>query len=253
VAEALLGHRASAVVCTDYDGTLAPIVLEPEFAAPGEGAVPALIALAGRVGTVAVVSGRPAGFLRRQLGEQVAATCWLIGRYGAERVPPGSPIEHAAIDPTLRRDLGTVLAEARRLVPDALLEDKGSSVALHWRARPDAAIAFRELANTAAARFGLEIRPGKLLVELVEPGTPDKGRALERLLVGATGGCFIGDDLGDLLAFDALDRFEANGGVALRVAVAGAETPPELPSSADLVLGTPADVAAFLEELAAAP
>ena len=51
------GH---ALVATDYDGTLAPIVDDPAAAVPAPGAVAALAMLAGRAGTVAVITGRAA-------------------------------------------------------------------------------------------------------------------------------------------------------------------------------------------------
>jgi trehalose 6-phosphate phosphatase len=51
---------ASALIATDYDGTLAPIVDDPAMAVAAPGAVAALKRLSGRVGTVAVITGRAA-------------------------------------------------------------------------------------------------------------------------------------------------------------------------------------------------
>jgi trehalose 6-phosphate phosphatase len=64
--------------------------------------------------------------------------------------------------------------------------------------------------------------------------------------------CFLGDDVGDLDAFDALDRLEASGGQGLRVAVGSSELPDALRDRADLVLRDPGEAAEFLAELAAA-
>jgi len=58
--DALLADPRHALVAADYDGTLAPIVARPQDARPQPGALPALSALAGEVGTVAVITGRPA-------------------------------------------------------------------------------------------------------------------------------------------------------------------------------------------------
>ena len=66
--DALLARPGQALIATDFDGTLAPIVADPRAARPLPGAVPALRRLARVVGTVAVITGRPAagsGGLRR--------------------------------------------------------------------------------------------------------------------------------------------------------------------------------------------
>jgi trehalose 6-phosphate phosphatase len=59
--DALLADPAHALIGTDFDGTLAPIVPRPADARAAPGAVAALTALAGAVGTVAVVTGRAPG------------------------------------------------------------------------------------------------------------------------------------------------------------------------------------------------
>jgi trehalose 6-phosphate phosphatase len=61
---------------------------------------------------------------------------------------------------------------------------------------------------------------------------------------------YVGDDRGDLPAYDALDRLASRGAATLRVAVAGAETPAELVDRADLVLDGPAAVVDLLRRLA---
>jgi trehalose 6-phosphate phosphatase len=90
------------------------------------------------------------------------------------------------------------------------------------------------------------------MVDLVVPGAPTKGTTLAVLLSGgARRGCFLGDDVGDLEAFDALDTFERSGGTAVRIAVASAEMPATLGERADLTLKDPGEAAEFLSELAA--
>ena len=58
--DALVADPRHALVAVDFDGTLAPIVDRPADARPQPGALPALAALAGDVGTLAVITGRPA-------------------------------------------------------------------------------------------------------------------------------------------------------------------------------------------------
>src|SRR5215475_9382478 len=59
--DAVRAAPGRALVALDYDGTLAPIVADPARAWPADGAVDTLRRLAGVVGTLAVVTGRPAG------------------------------------------------------------------------------------------------------------------------------------------------------------------------------------------------
>jgi trehalose 6-phosphate phosphatase len=88
-----------------------------------------------------------------------------------------------------------------------------------------------------------------LSYELRPPVDIDKGTVLGQLLRDLDAGCFIGDDRGDLLAFDALDRFAADGGTAVRVAVRSPEAPPELIERADELVDGPAAVVARLRAL----
>src|SRR6185312_10732075 len=58
--DAIVAAPERALVALDYDGVLAPIVDDPDQAVPAPGAIETLRRLAGRVGTLAVVTGRPA-------------------------------------------------------------------------------------------------------------------------------------------------------------------------------------------------
>lgn len=85
---AILAHPGKTVVGLDFDGTLAPIVPDPEQARAHPEAVPALAALAPKIASVAVVTGRPAGVAVRHGGfAGVAGLEHLVvlGHYGAER------------------------------------------------------------------------------------------------------------------------------------------------------------------------
>src|SRR5262245_42313157 len=85
---AILGRPERAVIALDFDGTLAPIVADPEQARAHPGAVPALAALAPLVHRVAVITGRPAAVAVAHGGfAQVPGLEHLVvlGHYGAER------------------------------------------------------------------------------------------------------------------------------------------------------------------------
>ncbi|MEV7715644.1 hypothetical protein AB0Q94_39695, partial [Streptomyces sp. NPDC088270] len=65
---AILARPDRAVIALDFDGTLADIVPDPEQARAHPGAVPALVALAPKVASIAVITGRPAGVAVRHGG-----------------------------------------------------------------------------------------------------------------------------------------------------------------------------------------
>jgi len=236
------GHAA---VVVDFDGTLSPIVDDPASARPATGAAEALVALVGRLGLVAVMSGRPTDFLRTVVPPEVV----LSGLYGLEVVRDGERTDHPAAG-AWRQVVADVARSSVDHGPDGMdVEPKGISITLHYRRHPEAAEAVGAWAVEQAARSGLEVRAAKMSVELHPPIEADKGTALEALADGLAAVCFVGDDRGDLPAFDALDRLESRGVHPLRVAVAGDETPAELVGRADVVLDGPAAVVGFLRAL----
>ena len=250
--EALALEPSATVVCCDFDGTIADIVADPQMARARPEALRSLVSMAGRFKSVAVISGRPVNFLQTTLGTEVAAVVQLFGRYGAERLEADGAVDAPDVAPNVRRQFAEIAEEARRVAPGVRVEDKQGSLALHWRESPDAGERLLELARSAETA-GLEVRPGKQMVDLVVPGAPTKGTIMATLLAsGAQCGCFLGDDVGDLETFDVLDTFEASGGTALRIAVASAEMPAALRARADLILRDPGEAAEFLSDLAAA-
>jgi trehalose 6-phosphate phosphatase len=244
-----LARPGDAGVVLDFDGTLSPIVPDPASARPVEGAVELLAALAARFGLVAVVSGRPTAFLRELLPPEVV----LCGLYGLEVVRDGHRTDHpdaAAWRPVVEEAARRAAVEG----PDRMaVEPKGLSLTLHYRRHPELAAAVAAWAEREAARSGLEARPAKMSVELHPPIAADKGTAVESLAGGLGAVCYVGDDRGDLPAFDALDRLAARGVHVLRVAVASPEAPPELSGRADVSLNGPDAVLDFLRRLAASP
>jgi trehalose 6-phosphate phosphatase len=85
--------------------------------------------------------------------------------------------------------------------------------------------------------------------ELRPPIRRDKGAVLAEAAAGRRHVCFLGDDRGDLSAFDALDRLAADGASVVRVAVTSPEAPEELLARADLVVDGPEGALSFLGAL----
>ncbi|HYT26661.1 MAG TPA: trehalose-phosphatase [Actinomycetota bacterium] len=246
-----------AALCLDYDGTLAPIVPDPEAAVPLPG-VPALLArLARRFAAVALISGRPAAYLVERVGAPGAR---YLGLYGAEEVVDGRvnvDPEVEAVRPEVRAALAELRAHPAVVESGAWVEDKGLAVAVHLRRVADPgrrAPVVEEAAREVAGRHGLEVLPGRLVWELRPPTGRDKGSAVRQVVAESGAGFLVvaGDDVGDLAAFRAAVALAADGVRALRVAVRSPESPPELLEEADLVVDGPEGVRDLLESLAGA-
>ncbi|MFE5907479.1 trehalose-phosphatase [Streptomyces wedmorensis] len=258
---ALLARPEKAVVALDFDGTLAEIVADPEQARAHPGAVAALAALAPEVASVAVVTGRPAGVAVRYggfAGVPGLERLVVLGHYGAERWDAVTgTVQAAAPHPgvaSVRAELPGFLDRAGAW-PGVWIEEKGRAVAVHTRRALDPEGAFEALKGPLgelAARHGLVLEPGRMVLELRPPGM-DKGVALAEYVreVGAGSVLYAGDDLGDLPAFAAVERLRSDGTPGLLVCSGSAEVT-ELAERADLSVQGPPGVVAFLTELAGA-
>ncbi|ADP78228.1 trehalose-phosphatase [Frankia inefficax] len=260
---ALITAPGHALVALDYDGTLAPIMPRPMDAAPAPGAVDALRALASRVGTLAIITGRPVdalleltGLPTAGAGEDGLANLTILGQYGLQRWE-GATGDTVSPEPlpgvaAVRARLPEVLRDAP---PGVTVEDKGQALVIHVRraADPDAALgALAPALRRLAEEHGLEAAPGKKVLEL-RPPDHDKGRALRELVDerSARSVLMAGDDLGDLPAFDAVEALRSTGIAGLTVCSDGPEVPTALRERADLVVDGPAGIVALLQVLAA--
>jgi trehalose 6-phosphate phosphatase len=214
---------------------------------PLPGALEVLARLAGRYALVGVVSGRPVSYLQDRLAG-VGDGLWLSGLYGLEATDGGRPVEIPGVR-RWRPRVGEAVAAARERFGD-LVEDKGLSLTLHARAAPEREAEIRAWAAAEAGRSGLVVRPAKASVELHPPVPTDKGTVVEAAAGGMRAAAYFGDDLGDLPAFDGLDRLALAGVTTVRVGVRTEEAPPELLDRADVVVDGPEGCLAFLEALA---
>jgi trehalose 6-phosphate phosphatase len=250
---ALASNPAAGAVCSDFDGTLATIVTRPDDAVALPGVIEALAALAARYRVVAVVSGRPVAFLMDKLAG-AGPGVRLYGVHGFEWAEGEVVRRHPEVE-VWRRPAARVAAAAHAAFDgtDVGVEDKVATVAVHWRRAPEAGPKVLAFAGRWAAETGLVPQRGRQIVEFRPPVAVDKGSVVEELAHGCAAACFFGDDTGDLAAFAALDRLAATGTSTARVAVADAESPPELLGAADVVVPGPAEALALLQALAAAP
>jgi trehalose 6-phosphate phosphatase len=238
-----LRERAErAGILLDFDGSLSPIVAHPGEAAPIEGAREVLAELVGRYRLVAIVSGRPSTELRARI--HVPGLTYE-GLYGLEDAAPELAL---AIRPRVD--------QAAEVVDEAWVEDKGASLAVHYRGASDphrARAALVAALEPVALEGGMELIAGKMVLELVPPDRPLKGGVVERLVRAHAleAVLFAGDDIADLDAFAVLGGIADEGVRVIRVAVLGPETPTELAQAADARVEGPAGLVELLRAAAA--
>ena len=260
----LLRSGEGLLVALDFDGTLAPIVEDPESAVIHADAPEVLVDLAGQVRAVAVLTGRPARQVLAlggldEVGDAVGEAgreLVILGQYGNER---WSSHARRIVSPKPPAGLASLIGDLPRLLrtadaADAWIEEKGLAVAVHTRRLPDPRAAFDRLLpvlEEAARGRNLAIEPGRLVIE-VRAGGMDKGLAMHRLVeeYDARAVVFVGDDLGDVPAFEAVAELRGQGVPGLLVCSASDEES-ALRDRADVVVDGPAGVMDVLRELTA--
>lgn len=261
---ALVRAAASTVVGLDFDGTLSPIVDNPEVAHIHPDAPAVMVELAQQVRAVAVVTGRPARQVLAlggldEVGDAIGESgreLFVFGQYGNERwtstnrrvVSPRPPHGLASF----LRELPGLLRKAEAV--DAYVEHKGLAVAVHTRRLDEPDEAFNRLLPTladAAKQHDLIVEPGRNVVEIRSPGV-HKGDVVDTLAQDQSAGgfLFIGDDLGDVDAFHAVLQLRERGVPTLLVCSASDEESTLMPMS-DLVVPGPDGVLGFLRRFVA--
>jgi trehalose 6-phosphate phosphatase len=227
----------------DFDGTLVDIVERPE-AVLVDPELPAILAqLKERLGgALAIISGRPISFLDHHLEPYAFDIGGLHGleqRIGSH-LYQCQPEEHPRL-----RDMVDRLEDVLALKTGIIVEDKGCSVALHWRLAPQEKDFVLATAQAAVEALGPEYRVqhGKAVAEIL-PSAAGKGRVIEKFLQQAPyrgrRPIFAGDDLTDENGFATIN---AHGGLSIRIGAGD--------TIAQERLGTPADLRHSLSKWAA--
>lgn len=235
---------ARAGLFLDFDGVLADITANPDEAVPRDGIAALLETLDDGLGRLAIVSGRPVGYLARHVPESID----LVGLYGLEWRHNGQhhTLHEAEEWRSAFRDLA---ADAAARFGSEVVEPKGLSLTVHYRQHADLAEPMGAWVREIAEATGAHHRPAKQSFELHPPIQRDKGTVVVDLAQDLDPVAYFGDDLGDLPAFDGLDTLAARGVATVRVAVASAEAPPILLSRADHVVEGPGAAQDLLGEL----
>ncbi|HSW34794.1 MAG TPA: trehalose-phosphatase [Steroidobacteraceae bacterium] len=201
----------------DVDGTLLEIAPTPDAVRVEESLTKLLILVRDALdGAVALISGRSLG----QLDELFAPERWpAAGLHGLERRGADERIQYAGPHAPALADARVALADLARRSPGALVEDKGRSLALHYRAVPELEPSLRREIHEIAKRLGDEyhVLEGNRVFE-VKPTAATKADAIRAFLAeppfAGRRPMFIGDDITDLDGFAAVERA---GGISVAV------------------------------------
>ena len=227
----------------DVDGTLLEHADTPD-AVRVDGAMRALLAdlQAGAGGALALISGRSVADLD---GLFAPLKLPAAGQHGVERRDATGRMRRHEFPEAPVRQAAKRLAVFAAAHPGLLLEDKGHSLALHYRLAPRLEGEARALLDRVLAELGegFELQRGKMVLE-VRPGGRDKGSAIAEFMVEAPfrgrTPVFIGDDLSDELGFGVVNGM---GGISIKVG--------EGPSQARWRIADAQEVRAWLGEWAA--
>lgn len=199
----LLGLPRPLLVGLDVDGTLAPIVKDPDAARIPEATLRTLASLSGAPGVhLALVTGRDLRSLERM---ESLPCIWRAVEHGGLVLGP----DEAEAPRTLTEAQRDALSAFRRWVDSeaegAFIEYKPQAIAMHVRSiaerDPVRADRLMEQADALATKLGLHVRRGKALRE-AEAVCNDKGVALAEIheRSGTRAVFFVGDDLTDFPA-----------------------------------------------------
>jgi len=243
--EALLALERPLLLALDVDGTLSPIVRDPDLAQIPASILSTLAALAeAPMLELALITGRDLASLSRM--EQLEGI-WRAVEHGGLVLAPAQTPPRRELTSKQREALGRFRHWVETRAHDAFIEHKPQAIAVHVRAiaakDPGRADQLLREADELAQSLGLHVRRGKALRE-AEAVVHDKGSALREIFErsGARSVFFAGDDLTDLPAID----FATEHGVG---AFVGSDEQPGPPSASAVLLQSVEEVAALLSQL----
>ena len=205
VPHSLVPHLSETAILLDIDGTLLDLMPTPREVWVPPGLAMTLNGLvAATSGALALVSGRSLNDIDLIFAPDRFPA---VGGHGAEmRLNPESDAAVPAV-PALDKELKRRLAAIARISPGILLEDKGYSLALHYRLAPhakDAIDASIALIRADMPDAGVEVLPGKCVFE-IKPAGFTKANGVRALMQQAPFAgrrpLFIGDDVTDESVF----------------------------------------------------
>ena len=212
VPRSLVPHLSKTAILLDIDGTLLDLMPTPREVWVPPGLVKTLNRLVERTnGALALVSGRSLNDIDLIFAPDVFAA---VGGHGAEMRIELDSDSVAAHAPPMDKELKRRLAAIAKLSPGILLEDKGYSLALHYRLAPHAEKAIYEAVSLIRADLPnapIEVLPGKCVCEIKHSGFTKASGVLELMTREPFKGrrpLFIGDDVTDETVFAIMPDFD---------------------------------------------
>jgi trehalose 6-phosphate phosphatase len=207
----LVPHLSDIAILLDIDGTLLDLMPTPREVWVPPGLSMTLNGLVEKTsGALALVSGRSLNDIDLIFApDQFTA----VGGHGAEMRFAGDAEAVAANAPPLDKELKRRLATIAKLSPGILLEDKGYSLALHYRLAPHAEKAIYEAVSLIRADMPnapIEVLPGKSVCEIKHAGFTKASGVRELMTREPFRGrrpIFIGDDVTDETVFAIMPDF----------------------------------------------
>ncbi len=201
-------------ILLDVDGTLLDIAPKPHDVRVPERLRDALQCLSERLnGALAFISGRSLADIDRIFAPLKLPA---VGGHGAE-IRPGGDNTYRRMQAALDDDIKRHFIQLGKLGPGIVVEDKGYSLALHYRLAPKLGGDIIKSVAAICEKWGcdsLDILPGKSVIE-IKPRGFDKGTALRELMAVAPfkgrRPIFVGDDTTDEAAFAVLPDFSGVG------------------------------------------
>lgn len=195
---------APTLLAFDFDGTLSPIVTDPDHAHLAPGISARLSQLCERY-EVTVITGRSVEDIRHRLPQEVQD---ITGNHGLEPLPPHLAKRRPAIEKRVAaaaRALGQAVANEGNI----RIEQKNLSLSVHYRGHPQPAHAEHMILDIAAqAAPGFRVIRGKSVVSFVPENLPHKGDAVIEWMhrKNITQAIFVGDDVTDEDVFSMHDK-----------------------------------------------
>ncbi len=246
-------------VLSDFDGTLSHFAEQPDAAVMIPASSAALDRLAAGGALVALLSGRSTSDLRVRFPRPHVT---YFGNHGLDYWD-GTAVTIVEEARPWQVALETLLVEVGPFSdPHVLVENKGLTATVHYRATADPLAASAEIAARLAPlceTYGLQLNRGSQVWEIKPPLALNKGTALATVIsqFGLDSVIFLGDDTTDLLAMAELRRLRnLSDGAAMPLrglsvgVIHGMGSPKELRDLCDITANGPDDVARLLTWLA---
>jgi trehalose 6-phosphate phosphatase len=249
----LLSRKPFAIL-SDIDGTLAPIVSNPQDARISPRARDAIRQLIGLGVPVAFITGRTLEKARSMVDIPEA---YFAANHGLHIAAGGDTSTPEEVRPYVEWARQVICDASALSLPGVIVEDKGAAVAFHYRmaqSEDDARAAIQAAITASPAAAHFRVQDGRMVIELRPPLAIDKGTAVGTLVrqIGAKSVLAIGDDATDLDMFRGVRDLRAAGIAGASVAVWSEEVEPLVLESTDYFVSGVAGVEWLLEKLAKA-